>query len=180
MKSGVLALNTQFYIFHQLSWIVWFFLRTLVQHWISLRKSWCDHKLSLFCTVPSAACRTPSIFPSKVGFSLLVEVSATLKFKITLRFKKVASAEASYIVLVVSILKEHPLFPIQPMSKYFFILVQGWPNFLDRRPFLEIWTKVRATPHNSIFHFYCIFIEFLGCYSVINYFSVLFFRRFCF
>ena len=30
-------------------------------------------------------------------------------------------------------------------------IVQGWPNFLDRGPFSEIWTKARATPHNSIF-----------------------------
>ena len=28
---------------------------------------------------------------------------------------------------------------------------------------------------NPFFHFFCIFIEFLSCYSVINYFSVLFF-----
>ena len=39
--------------------------------------------------------------------------------------------------------------------------------------FSEIWTKARATPQNSIFHFFFgIFIEFLGCFSVINYFSL--------
>jgi len=32
-------------------------------------------------------------------------------------------------------------------------LQQEWPNFLDRGPFSEIWTKARATPHNSIFHY---------------------------
>ena len=48
---------------------------------------------------------------------------------------------------------------------------------MDRRPFLEIWTKARATPHNSIFHFVCIFIEFLGRYSVINYLSLLFLSK---
>jgi len=37
---------------------------------------------------------------------------------------------------------------------------------LDRGPFSEIWTKAWATPHNSIFSSFCIFIEFLGCYSV--------------
>ena len=31
----------------------------------------------------------------------------------------------------------------------------------------------RATPHNYIFSFFCIFIELMGCYSVIIYFSVL-------
>ena len=58
-------------------------------------------------------------------------------------------------------------------------LSQGWPNFLGRGPHSEIWTKARATPHNSIFSFFCILIEFLGCNTAINYFSVLFFRRFC-
>ena len=32
---------------------------------------------------------------------------------------------------------------------------QEWPNFLDRGPFSEIWMKVRATPHNSIFSLSC-------------------------
>ena len=43
-------------------------------------------------------------------------------------------------------------------SKYFFEFIvfhlkQGWPNFLDRGPFSEIWTKAWATPHDSIFHY---------------------------
>ena len=33
------------------------------------------------------------------------------------------------------------------------LLNQGWPNFLDRGPFLEIWTKARATEHDSVFIF---------------------------
>ena len=33
-------------------------------------------------------------------------------------------------------------------------LDQGWPNFFNHGPFSEIWTKVRATPHNSIFLFF--------------------------
>ena len=31
------------------------------------------------------------------------------------------------------------------------LINHGLPNFLDRGPFSEIWTKARATPHNSIF-----------------------------
>ena len=49
---------------------------------------------------------------------------------------------------------------------------------MDRGPFSEIWTKARATPHNTIFSLFCILIEFLGCNSLIDYFSVLFFRGF--
>ena len=30
------------------------------------------------------------------------------------------------------------------------LINHGLPNFLDRGPFSEIWTKARATPHNSI------------------------------
>ena len=57
-------------------------------------------------------------------------------------------------------------------------LDQGWPNFFNHGPFSEIWTKVRATPHNSIFlFFFCIFIEFLCCFFLINYFSMLFFSE---
>ena len=39
-----------------------------------------------------------------------------------------------------------------------FDIEQGWPNFLDRGSFSEIWTKARATSHNSIFSLYCRYV----------------------
>ena len=50
-------------------------------------------------------------------------------------------------------------------------------TFWTASHFAEIWTKALSAPHHSIFSvfFSCIFIEFLGCGSVMNRFSVLLF-----
>ena len=40
-----------------------------------------------------------------------------------------------------------------PLKKITTLYSRAGQNFLDRGPFSEIWTKARATPQNSIFHY---------------------------
>ena len=44
-----------------------------------------------------------------------------------------------------------------------YCIEQGWPNFLDRGLFSEIWTKSRATPHYSILSLSCRYV--LWCFK---------------